>query len=134
MTKKQLDELSVEEVVNQLISRAQNERSTDLRVIVDKNNIDLSKLQILKKYFSEKKEYGIRIELKKDNEKSIDGFSGNGQSSETEIDQNSLSSKHPGIIDPNDWENNTVEYARDTYGFNVDINLMREIINKSMQM
>lgn len=134
LTKKQLDELPVEEVVNQLISRAQNERSTDLRVIVDRNNIDLSKLQILKKYFSEKKEYGIRIELKKDNEKQVDGFSGNGQTLETEIEQNSLSSKHPGIIDPNDWENNTVEYARDTYGFNVDINLMHEIINKSMQM
>lgn len=127
----------VDEIVSNLVAMREKMCASELRVMVDKHLIDLSKLQILRKYFQNNRELGIRIEVKKDKIAPEMTPGGVSSSCGTQLPQESIDAlaiRHPTITDPLDWESNTIAYAKDTYGIDISREDMMDIIGKCMQM
>lgn len=127
--------MSADEIIDSLLKYKAAKNIFELRVMVDKDKLDLSKLQIIRKYFREHRDpqvRGIRIEIKGD-KKNEDVNVGYGKSNNEINEQDYLKSMYPQIVDPTDWINNTIMYANLAYGKSVTDTDINEIVSKSIR-
>jgi DNA repair exonuclease SbcCD nuclease subunit len=117
---------TVEETVNYLINTANNSNISDLRVFVNRDDFDSSKLMELKSYFISHPEYKIRIEMKKSEVKNDITLA-----NPLECGNNALSSKFPEITNPEDVVFNTIYYCKNALGYEITKEQMEEIVSKA---
>ena len=132
--------LQADEIIKNIISTRESMRADELRVMINREKIDLSKLQIIQRYFNSDRSLGVRIEIKRQDliqpnniqQSSYSGI-GSGENLESYQPTNILSIQFPGIVDPLDWQHNTIEYAKNKYGVDISNNEMIDIIGKCIQ-
>jgi len=134
---KQICDLTADEIIKYIISTRDSMFANELRVMVNREILDLSKLQIIQRYFNSDRSLGIRIEIKRTEimqpvDGCCDGTHGSDNLGSVEP-VNILSKQFPGIVDPLDWQYNTIEYAKNKYGVDIDNGDMIDIIGKCIQ-
>lgn len=135
----EMNSLSVDEIVSQFGKMRTENGITDLRVMIDRTEVEVTKLQMLRKYFSDNRNDGIRIELKKEDKREevntgLVGGSSDSQGNENNVTQQPSSvfaSRYPEIRDPNDWEFNTLYFAEAAYGVSISKPELATIISKA---
>ena len=134
---KQICDLTADEIIKYIISTRDSMFANELRVMVNREILDLSKLQIIQRYFNSDRSLGIRIEIKRTEiiqpvDNCCNGTHGSDNLESVEP-VNILSKQFPGIVDPLDWQYNTIEYAKNKYGVDIDNGDMIDIIGKCIQ-
>lgn len=139
LTKNQKDN-PVEKIIKDIVTHVEKENIYELRVMVAKSEIELTKLQILRKYFADNRHLGVRIELKKEDsgedvgstQSGLGGNSGDGNSSSIDTQgNNTFANRYPEIRDPNDWEFNTRYFAEVAYNTTVSPQEITQLLSKA---
>lgn len=116
----------IESIIKILIDYCSKNNFAEFRVMIDKTKINKAQYQILREYFSENRQYKIRIEEIKDKrEKSNEEING--------INENAISNRNPEITNADDWILNTINYAKNTFNVTINKEKMIDIIAKCKQ-
>jgi len=126
-------EHTADDIINYIVSSKSIMNANELRVMINRDIIDLSKLQIVQRYFNTDRSLGVRIEVKKTCIQQAQSLDQINQNSCDQQPVNIFSSQFPEINDPLDWQFNTISYAKNKYGVDINKNDMIDIIGKCIQ-
>jgi len=118
----------VEELIKFFIGKTNAKTVDDVRILVNRHNIEISKLEELKGYFKKHPEFHIRFEIQK--EKICDNVEtkhGNDENMAKTI----MAERFPEIKNPQDWIFNTLYFVKENFQKTLSKESVENILTKA---
>jgi DNA repair exonuclease SbcCD nuclease subunit len=113
--------LHPEQIVTKLQNEVMRHDIYELRVLARRSTTDPTTIRIMKKYFQEHPEYRIRLDIIKEDYTTTPKRS-TGDAGVV-----------PAAWDSQDWESNTIRYAKETFNYSINRERMHEVIAQCKQ-